>query len=81
MTCHGLYSAVVHLIIYPAGRPGVLQNKSWKEALLAAVIIAVSMVYGLDYLRNGMNLPHPGHLFERLMPLVDAYNAFFKLPT
>ncbi|HOQ09930.1 MAG TPA: hypothetical protein PLG09_07370 [Syntrophomonadaceae bacterium] len=59
----------------------LLQNKSWKEALLAAVIIAVSMVYGLDYLRNGMNLPHPGHLFERLMPLVDAYNAFFKLPT
>jgi len=59
----------------------LLHNKSWKEALLGAFIIAISMVYGIDYMRDGMALPHPGHLFEKLMPLVKAYDSFFKLPT
>lgn len=59
----------------------LLQNQSWKEALLGTVIIAISMVYGIDYMRDVMSLPHPGNLFEIMMPLIEAYNSFFQLPT
>lgn len=56
------------------------RRKAWPEALLGAVIIVISIVYGIDYIRGGQALPHPGHLFEVLQPLVESYNSLFNLP-
>jgi hypothetical protein len=66
------------LYIWQEGRD-LLKNGNWQEALLGLTIIAVSMVYGIDYMREGDALPHPGMVLEQLQPLVDIFSAFFKL--
>lgn len=67
------------LYILQEGRD-LLKTKNWQEALLGLTIIAVSMVYGIDYIREGNALPHPGMVLEKLQPLVGLFSAFFKLP-
>ena len=59
---------------------GLLKNKNWQEALLGLTIIAVSMVYGIDYMREGHALPHPGMVLEQLQPLADLFSTILKLP-
>jgi len=69
----------ISLYVLLEGRE-LLRSKSWREALVGAVIIAICIVYGVDYvIIESRALPHPGLLFEKLMPLVEAYNSFFKL--
>lgn len=77
-----MYIILLLFILLYIAREGqdLLRHKSWKEALLGTTIIAISLVYGIDYIREGQALPHPGLLFEKLQPVVDAYFAFFKLP-
>jgi hypothetical protein len=40
-------------------------------------LIAVSMVYGIDFILEGNALPHLGTLLEELQPLADRFQDFF----
>jgi hypothetical protein len=59
----------------------LIKNRSWLEGLLGLVLIAVSLVYGIDYILEGSALPHLGTLLEELQPLANRFQAFFRLPT
>lgn len=59
----------------------LIKNRSWQEGLLGLALIAVSLVYGIDYIQEGSALPHLGTLFEELQPLSNRFQAFFGLLT
>ena len=44
----------------------LIRNRSWQEGLVGLALIAVSMVYGIDFILEGNALPHLGTLLEEL---------------
>ena len=42
----------------------LIRNRSWQEGLVGLALIAVSMVYGIDFILEGNALPHLGTLLE-----------------
>lgn len=55
----------------------LIRNRSWQEGLVGLALIAVSIVYGIDYILEGNALPHLGTLLEELQPLADRFQDFF----
>lgn len=57
----------------------LIRNRSWKEALLGAVLILIAAAYGTEIILESNRLPNPGVLFEKVQPLLKTYNDYFHL--
>lgn len=57
----------------------LIRNRSWKEAILGAIIVLIAAAYGTDFILESKMLPNPGLFFEKLQPLMKTYNDYFHI--
>ena len=51
----------------------LIRNRSWQEGLVGLALIAVSMVYGIDFILEGNDQTPLGTILEVLQPLAERF--------
>lgn len=59
--------------------PHLIKNKYWKELCLGSGTLILAIIYGLDFNFGWHITPNPDIVIKGLLPLTEAFEAFFHI--
>ncbi len=72
---------IIYSLIYLGlETPGFIKSKQWLDLGVGSGFLLLAIGYGLEITYAWHLLPNPNLIFDKLMPLGDAFFAFFHLP-
>lgn len=58
----------------------LFHNRWWKEAGVSLLLFLVAGLYAVDFILESGLLFNPNVIFTKLLPVLEAYDAFFDIP-